>query len=83
MNLAIDIIGWIGAILILGAYGLLSSGRLTSNSRLFQWMNIVGAVGFIINSGWKEAYPSAALNVAWVGIGLATLWRMRNPKPLP
>ena len=78
MNLAIEIAGWIAALLILLAYGLLSSGRMTSNSLTFQWMNIVGAAGFIVNGVWNQAYPSAALNIAWMGIGLATLWRMRS-----
>ena len=39
-------------------------------------MNVVGA-GFIANSGWKGAYPSAILNVVWVGIGVAALIRLR------
>ncbi len=78
MSLAIEIAGWIAALLILLAYGLLSSGRMTSNSVIFQWMNIVGAAGFIINGVWNQAYPSAALNIAWMGIGFATLWRMRS-----
>ena len=78
MSLAIEIAGWIAALLILLAYGLLSSGRMTSNSLTFQWMNIVGAAGFIVNGVWNQAYPSAALNIAWMGIGFATLWRMRS-----
>ena len=78
MNLAIEIAGWIAALLILMAYGLLSSGRMTSNSLTFQWMNIVGAAGFVANGLWNQAYPSAALNIAWMGIGFATLWRMRS-----
>ena len=78
MNLAIEIAGWIAALLILLAYGLLSSGRMTSNSLTFQWMNIVGAAGFIVNGVWNQAYPSAALNIAWMAIGFATLWRMRS-----
>ena len=78
MSLAIEIAGWIAALLILLAYGLLSSGRMTSNSLTFQWMNIVGAAGFIANGLWNQAYPSAALNIAWMGIGFATLWRMRS-----
>jgi hypothetical protein len=41
-------------------------------------MNIVGAAGFIVNSGWNGALPSAALNVVWLCIGLYTLlWRRR------
>lgn len=77
MSLFVEIAGWVAALLILGAYGLLSSGRMTADTPAFQWMNIVGAAGFIVNSGWNGAYPSAALNVAWAGIGLWTLWRIR------
>lgn len=78
MSLAVEMAGWIAALLILAAYGLLSAGRLDAKSAAYQWMNIVGAAGFIVNSGWNGAYPSAALNVAWAGIGLATLWRLRS-----
>ena len=78
MKLAVEIIGWIGAALILIAYGLLSSGRRTGRSRLYQGMNIVGAVGFVINSGLNHALPSAALNVIWIGIGVYALMRNRR-----
>ncbi|MCU0729003.1 MAG: hypothetical protein MUF41_02715 [Sphingopyxis sp.] len=78
LTLAIEVIGWAGAALILGAYILVSMGRLTGRSRAFQWMNIVGAAGFIINSGWHGAIPSTVLNIIWVGIGIATLWQIRG-----
>ena len=76
-ELLVEAVGWAAALLILAAYGLLSSGRLAASSRAYQWMNIVGAAGFILNSGWNGAYPSAALNVAWMGIGIATICRIR------
>lgn len=76
----IEVTGWAGAALILAAYLLLSSGRLTGQSRLYQWMNVVGAACFIVNSGWNGAIPSATLNVVWLLIGAATLWRIaRKP----
>ncbi len=74
LNVTIEIIGWVAALLILGAYALLTAGRLQPRSRAYQWMNVVGAIGFIINSGWNGAVPSAALNVIWAGIGVAALW---------
>lgn len=70
----IAVIGWSGAAIILAAYLLLSTGRLTGQSPLYQWMNVVGAVCFIINSSYNGALPSAALNVVWAAIGLYTLW---------
>jgi hypothetical protein len=75
MKIAVEVIGWAGAVLILGAYALLSSGRLTAESRTYQLMNIFGAAGFALNSGWNGAYPSAALNVVWMGIGLYAVRR--------
>ncbi|MDB5681714.1 MAG: hypothetical protein JWO16_1519, partial [Sphingomonas bacterium] len=46
----------------------------------YQWMNVVGAACFILNSGYNGAIPSATLNVAWAAIGLHTLWRVRRAR---
>lgn len=78
VKVAIEVIGWVGALLILVAYGLLSSGRRSGRSRLYQWMNIVGAVGFVINSGLNHAFPSAGLNAVWIGIGVYALMKNRR-----
>jgi hypothetical protein len=80
LELAIEAIGWAAALLILAAYALLSAGKLTARDRSYQWMNVVGAAGFILNSGWNGAIPSAALNVIWAGIGLAALWKIATRK---
>ncbi|MGO8856461.1 MAG: CBU_0592 family membrane protein [Steroidobacteraceae bacterium] len=66
------------ALLILGAYGLLSFGKIEARSNVYQWMNLVGAVGFIINCAWNAAWPSVALNVVWVGIAIYALRRNRK-----
>ena len=73
MDLVIEIIGWVAAGLILGAYALLTLGKLEAKSIPYQAMNVVGALGFILNSGWNGAIPSAALNVVWAGIGVAAI----------
>ena len=78
--MAIEIIGWVSAVLILAAYGLLSAGKLTGSSVSYQVMNVVGAVGFVVNSGYNGAIPSAALNVIWVGIGAFALARIHSQK---
>ena len=76
LDIAMEVVGWIGAVLILAAYGLLTAGKLTAKSPAYHWMNVIGALGFILNSGWNGAWPSAILNVIWVGIGVVALWRM-------
>jgi hypothetical protein len=73
LNLLMEVAGWIGALLILAGYGLLSAGKLDAKSPTYQWLNVVGASGFIANSSWNGAWPSAALNVIWVGIGIVAL----------
>ncbi len=78
MTIAIEIIGWTGAALILLAYALISTNRLEVQSHAYQLMNVLGAIAFIVNSGWNGAYPSAALNVAWMGIGMYSLLRLRG-----
>lgn len=76
-TLIIEAIGWLAALLILGAYLLLSLGKVDGRSRLYQCMNIAGAIGMIINSGWNGAIPSAVLNAIWALIGLYALVRIR------
>ena len=76
VELGIEIVGWGGATLILFAYLLLSAGKLTGQSPLYQWMNVVGAAGFVVNGWWHGALPSAVLNVIWMMIGGVALWRI-------
>ena len=74
LHIAIEIIGWTAAVLILAAYVLLSLGKLEARGYVYQWMNVIGAAGFVINSGYNGAIPSAALNIVWAAMGLFTLW---------
>lgn len=76
LDVLMEVAGWIGALLILAGYGLLSAGKLDARSPAYQWLNVVGAIGFIANSSWNGAWPSAALNVIWVGIGVVALVRI-------
>jgi hypothetical protein len=85
-NFLINLIGWVGTILYLIAYALISMKKVEGDSllstgllRLYQGMNIAAGVLLIVNTFTLRAYPSAGLNVAWVGIGLFTLGRKWLP----
>jgi hypothetical protein len=54
-KLLVDIAGWAAALLILGGYALLTAGKVDAKSPLYQSMNVLGAIGFIINSGYFKA----------------------------
>ena len=76
LGFVMEVVGWIGGALILAGYFLLTAGKLDAKSPVYQWLNVVGAAGFIANSGWNGAWPSAVLNVIWVGIGVVALARI-------
>jgi hypothetical protein len=77
-EILVEVAGWGGALLILGAYAMLTAERVTSRSALYQGMNVVGAAGFIVNGWWHGAIPSASLNVIWMLIGVVALWRIKS-----
>jgi hypothetical protein len=72
----IEIAGWAGAALILLAYLLVTTEKLTGRSPAFQWMNLVGAAGFVANGLWHGAIPSASLNIVWMAIAAFALVRI-------
>jgi len=76
VQITVEVVGWAGATLILLAYLLLSAGKLTGRSLVYQGMNVVGAAGFVVNGWWHGAIPSAALNVLWLLIGAIASWRI-------
>ena len=81
VELAVEVVGWGGALLILAAYALLTAGRLTGQSLAYQAMNVAGAAGFIVNGWWHGAIPSTALNVIWMLIGaVASVRIMRHQR---
>ncbi len=71
-----EIAGWGGGVLIIAAYGLLTTGKLPAEGAAYQWLNVVGAVGVGLNGWWNGALPSVALNLVWGGIGLVALMRL-------
>jgi hypothetical protein len=81
MKLLIDIIGWIGSVEVIAAYGLNSYQKIKSDSLLFQLLNLTGGVFLIINTIYYCAYPSAFINVVWViiaSIAIVQLFRKRK-----
>ena len=76
VEIAVEVAGWTGASLILLAYLLITAGKLNGQSAVYQWMNVAGAAGFIVNGWWHGAIPSAVLNVIWMLIGTVALLRI-------
>lgn len=78
--LVIDILGWSGAFLILLAYFLLVHKDLTSRSKMYQWMNVIGSLMLGINTFILKAYPSFLTNLIWFFIGLYGVFHILRQK---
>lgn len=77
-TLIVDISGWIGAILLLLAYGLVSRKKVAGDAISYQLLNAVGSIFLIVNSFYYKAYPSVAVNVFWISIALITMLEYRK-----
>ncbi len=75
MEFLIDATGWLGAVLVLYAYFMVSTNKLEGDSLHYQAANISGAICLMVNTYFHHAYPSAIVNVIWIGIGIYSLMR--------
>ena len=67
-----DILGWIGMILVLLAYGLLSINKI-DNGKTYQIINLVASILMAIGLFPKNAWFSFALQIAWGIIALISI----------
>lgn len=72
-----DILGWIGMILVLLAYGLLSLNKINTG-KLYQILNLVAAIFMAIGLFPKNAWFSFALQVIWGIIAIIGLIKLLN-----
>lgn len=73
MNVLVEIMGWIGSILIVGSYALNITGRLEATHKLYVLANILGGLFFVVNTYFHQAYPSMFVNIVWVIIAIVML----------
>ena len=73
-NIFIDVLGWIGALLVTFAFFLVSTRRAAGDSLRYQLLNLTGGVLLIINTVFYGAYPSSVVNLVWVGIAIFAIY---------
>ena len=76
--MVIEIIGWVGTVLLILAYLLAARGRLPASSWQSAAVNATAAGCLVVNSLHHGAMPLVALNTTWGLIGLVTLLRHRR-----
>jgi hypothetical protein len=69
----IEIIGWIGTILIVGSYFFNINGKVKSTSLAYIISNLIVGVSFSVYTYAHRTYPNMVVNVIWVFIAIAAL----------
>ena len=62
MQTLIDTFGWIGMIMVLVGFYLVSNGKVEAQTNTFQIINAIAAVFIGINALYYGAMPSVGLN---------------------
>ncbi len=77
MIMIFDILGWIGTILLVMDYILLSTNKI-ENGKLYQIINLIASLCMAIGVFPKNAWFSFALQVIWGIIAIIALVKMKN-----
>jgi len=73
METLTQITGWVGTSLIVLAYFLVSSKKVSGDNKIYQTMNLFGAIGVGFNVFYQQAWPAVTLQVVWGIIAVVAL----------
>lgn len=80
-----DYVGLSGVSLLLTAYFLLNTGKVSSRSLKYQFCNLIGAVFIFYSLMFHFNLSSVVIEVCWIIISLIGIYRAvsanRSPKP--
>jgi len=73
MEIFSQTVGWIGTLLVVLAYYLVSTKKIDAGSRSYQYLNFFGAIGIGINVFYQSAWPAFVLQITWAIIAVVSL----------
>lgn len=77
MEQLIDICGWIGSVMVVTAYFLVSNGKVEAQTYTFQTINVFAALFVGVNAYHYGALPSFGINAVWALIAIAAMLRIK------
>ncbi len=78
MEIFTESIGWIGTVLIVAAYFLVSTNRISATSKNYQLLNFFGAIAVGVNVFYQSAWPAFTLQVVWAIIAVFSLLKIKK-----
>lgn len=75
MDIVFDLVGWLGAGLLLISYWLLTSKRVNASECRYHLANFAGGSLLLLNNLHYGAYPSGFVNLVWLVIAALAVSR--------
>lgn len=69
-------IGLLGVAIVLVAYWLLASGKVSNHDTRYPWLNIVGTSGILFSLMYQWNLPSVVAQILWIMLSVAALIRI-------
>jgi len=82
-DVAADIVGYLGSAMIILAYFLLQSGKVTSEDIRYPLINLIGAILLMISLTVHTNMPSVVIEIFWIGISVYGIWKILKKKKTP
>lgn len=79
----LTVVGWVGAAVVVGAYGMVSLGLVPVGSSVNQVLNVAGGALLTGNALCQGALPSAVSNLVWIALGTYALAQSRRRRHAP
>ena len=70
------VIGLLGVLGVLAAYGMMTAGKWPALGARYQWVNVIGTTGILISLIGQWNLPAFIANTAWISIGVFSLIRI-------
>ena len=76
----IEILGWLGSLLVILAYALNVTKRLDTDALAYYLLNITGSSLLLVNTLYHHAIPSTLVNCIWIIIAMIGVFNKRRRK---
>lgn len=73
-------IGFLGVVLVLLAYALLTTGKLQSDNWRYPVLNILGTLGIIASLFAQFNLPSMVTQLMWIAVSIIGLMRIARKR---
>ena len=78
-----QVIQVLGSLLVLVAFIAAQRGRLSTQSRLYQALNLIGAGVLAVLAAYERQYGFLLLETVWALVAAHSLLTGRRPRPSP